>query len=67
MRPELGISPSHTAIIPDSYPAATIEEVMAGYQRIASDRERTGPLSIFPRHKMIKVENLGFIADLKYL
>ena len=67
MRPELRIPSSHTAIIPDSYPAATIEEMVARYQRIASERERTGPLSIFPRHKMIKVENLGFIADLKYL
>ena len=35
------------------------------YLRIVLDRERIRPIFFFTGHKMVQVQNFGFIADLK--
>jgi len=67
MRPKLRIPASDKASIPDSYTAGTIKEVATCYLRIVPDREGVRPTPVFTGHKVVKVENLGFIADLKRL
>src|ERR1700751_3207085 len=65
MRPKLRIPAADKTSIPNSYPARTVKKVATRYLRIISDREAVRPTPVFTGHKMVQVENLSFIADLK--
>ena len=65
MGPELRVSASDKASIPDSYTAGAVKKVATCYLRIVPDRERIRPILFFTGHKMVQVQNFGFIADLK--
>ena len=67
MRPKLRIPTSDKTSIPNSYPAGAVKKVAACYLRIVLDREGIRPAPMLTGHKVVQVENLGFITDLKRL
>src|SRR5260221_4263993 len=65
MRPALRIPASDKASIPDSNSSGTVKKVATCYLGIVPNRKRIRPLFFFTCHKMVQVENFGFIANLK--
>ena len=65
MRPKLRFPTSDKAPIPDSYTAGAVKKVATRYLRVVLDREGVRPIPVFTGHKVVQVDNFGFIADLK--